>query len=98
MRPLSITASQPSMLNKDAGADFVIITHKDFAQSIRPLAELRRSQGYKIAIADVESIYNEFSYGVHSPQAVKDFLNWTYLHWANHWFLKNWRRRSESNR
>src|SRR5262249_25663267 len=39
------------------------------------------SQGYKVAVVDVEDIYDEFSYGVHTPQAVKDFLNWSYLHW-----------------
>jgi len=32
-------------------------------------------------VVDVDSVYNEFSYGVHDPYAVREFLNWTYLHW-----------------
>src|SRR5207244_9330755 len=82
LQPLSITANQPSSLNASRmGADFVIITYKDFTQSIQPLVALRQSQGYQVAVVDIDDIYDEFSYGVHSPYAVKDFLNWTYLHW-----------------
>jgi hypothetical protein len=81
LQPLSITGNQPSTLNKGEVANFVIITYKDFAQSLQPFVALKQSQGYKVAVVDVENIYDEFSYGVHSPQALKDFLNWTYLHW-----------------
>jgi hypothetical protein len=83
LSPLSISANQPSTLNKASnGADFVIIANKDFATGVQPLAALRQSQGYQVSIVDVDSVYNEFNYGVHSPQAVKDFLNWTYTHWS----------------
>ncbi|HZS46659.1 MAG TPA: choice-of-anchor Q domain-containing protein [Blastocatellia bacterium] len=81
MSPLSITANQPSTLNKSVGANFVIITYKNFAQSIQPFVAFKQSQGYSVAVVDVEDIYDEFSYGVHSSYAVKDFLNWSYLHW-----------------
>src|SRR5207253_2008687 len=82
LSPLSITANQPSKLNSASGADFVIITAKQFTQIIQPLVALRQSQGYQVSVVDVEDVYDEFGYGVHSPQAVKDFLDWTYLHWA----------------
>ena len=81
LQPLSITANQPSTLNKGGTADFVIITQKDLAESIKPFASFKQSQGYRVALIDVEDIYDEFSFGTHTPQAVKDFLNWTYLHW-----------------
>src|SRR5581483_3968042 len=64
-----------------AGANLVIIGYRDFLQSVQPLVALKQSQGYAVAVVDVEDIYDEFSYGVHSPQAVKDFLSWSYLHW-----------------
>ncbi len=83
LQPVSITANQLSSLSKaNNGADFVIITSKEFAASIQPLANLRQSQGYQVKVVDVEDIYDEFDYGIHSPQAIKDFLNWTYTHWA----------------
>ena len=81
LQPLSMAANQPSALNKGGNADFVIITYKDFVQSIQPFAAYKQSQGYQVTVVDVEDIYDEFSYGIHSPYAVKDFLNWTYLHW-----------------
>ena len=82
MQPQSISANQPSVLNSGSnGSDFVIITHRDFSAGIQPLAALRQSQGYQVAVVDIEDIYDEFSYGVHTPYAVKDFLNWTYTRW-----------------
>ena len=82
LQPVSITANQPTTIsNASNGADFVIITNKDFAASIQPLVALRQSQGYQVKVVDVDNIYDEFNYGVHSPAAVKDFLNWTYTHW-----------------
>ncbi len=82
LQPLSITANNPGQLsNASNGADFVIITSKDFASSVQPLAALRQSQGYQVSIIDIDNVYDEFSYGVHSPYAVRDFLSWTYTHW-----------------
>src|SRR6185369_7241923 len=82
LQPLSITANQPSTIsNAGNGADFVIITDSAFASSVQPLAALRQSQGYQVKVVDIDNIYGEFNYGVHSPNAVRDFLNWTYTHW-----------------
>ncbi|HZS44205.1 MAG TPA: C25 family cysteine peptidase [Blastocatellia bacterium] len=81
-QPLSMTANQPSNLNSDGtGGNLVIITYKDFAASLQPLVALKQSQGYKVKLVDVEDIYDEFSYGVHTPYAIKDFLSWANLHW-----------------
>ena len=83
LSPIAITANQPSTLAKASnGADLVVITYRDFVRSVLPLVALRQSQGYQVSVVDVESIYDQFSYGVHSPQAVKDFLNWTHTHWS----------------
>jgi autotransporter-associated beta strand protein len=73
--PASITANQPSNWNASAnGADLVIITHKDFRQAIEPLATLRRNQGMTVVVVDVEDLYDEFSFGAHTPAAIKAFL------------------------
>jgi len=32
-------------------------------------------------VVDVEDVYDEFSYGAHTPYAVRDFLAWTTSHW-----------------
>jgi hypothetical protein len=81
-RPDEVRGNQPSSLSDDSqSADFVIITHADFRNAVTPLAELRRNQGLTVAVVDVEDVYDEFSYGAHSPQAVHDFLAWTTTHW-----------------
>ena len=73
--PASITANKPSNWNASTnGADLVIITHKDFRQAVEPLATLRRNQGLSVAMVDAEDVYDEFSYGAHTPSAIKAFL------------------------
>ena len=43
--------------------------------SLQPLKKLRESQGLRVALIDVEDIYDEFSFGNKSPKAIKDFLS-----------------------
>jgi hypothetical protein len=82
-RPASVTANEPSnWSHADNRADFVILTHRDFREAAKPLADLRSSQGLEVKIVDVADIYDEFSYGAHSRQAVRDFLAWTKSNWA----------------
>ncbi len=81
--PSSITRNRPSNWKSHIeGADFVIMTHRDFGKSVEPLAELRSSQGLSVAVVDVEDVYDEFSYGAHSAFAIRDFLKWTTGHWS----------------
>lgn len=82
VRPAAITANKPSSLRDAAlAADFVIITHRDFAEGVRPLQALRQSQGMTVAVIDVEDVFDEFSFGEQSPQAIKDFLSFAKTSW-----------------
>jgi len=56
------------------GADYLVITSREFKDQVQPLAQLRRSQGLVVKVIDVEDVYDEFSFGEHTPQAIKDFL------------------------
>jgi hypothetical protein len=77
-----ITADRPSALRQaDREADFVIISHRDFIESVEPLKALRESQGLMVEVADVEDLYDEFSYGQKTPQALKDFLSFAASSW-----------------
>ena len=51
-----------------------MITHQNFRQAVEPLAALRRNQGLSVAVVDVEDVYDEYSYGAHTPLALKRFL------------------------
>lgn len=83
-RPLAaITRNQPSNWWMSTNrADFIIITHRNFVSSVEPLALLRRSQGLSVAVVDVDDIYDEFSFGAHSPQAIRSFLDWARGYWS----------------
>ena len=52
----------------------VIISHSDFLETLGPLKKFRESQGLSVALIDVEDLYDEFSYGNKTPQALRDFL------------------------
>jgi hypothetical protein len=78
----AITRNQPSKWSGNVqGADMVVITHQSFRNRVEPLAQLRRQEGMTVAVVEVEDIYDEFSYGAHSPGAIRDFLRWTTTNW-----------------
>ncbi|HZI87668.1 MAG TPA: C25 family cysteine peptidase [Pyrinomonadaceae bacterium] len=78
----AISFNRPSNWNANVkGADFLIITHRDFIGSVEPLAHLRQREGMTVAVLDVQDIFDEFSYGAPGPRAIRDFLSWTQTHW-----------------
>jgi hypothetical protein len=71
----SVTRNDPSSWwSQTAGADYVIISTRSLKANVEPLAQLRRNQGLVVQVVDVEDLYDEFSFGSHSPQAIHDFL------------------------
>ncbi len=59
--------------------DLLIVYHKDFETAAKALAEQRRTKsGYKVEIADIGQIYNEFSSGALDPSAIRDFARLLY--------------------
>jgi hypothetical protein len=89
-QPAKLVANQPSNLNSTAqSADLIIISHSTLKQNVAPLADLRRSQGLIVNVVDVDDVYDEFSYGTHTPKAIRDFLAYTKANWtkAPRWVL-----------
>ncbi|MFL6277533.1 MAG: C25 family cysteine peptidase [Blastocatellia bacterium] len=81
-RPAAIVADRPSNWRQPANAaDLVIITRGDMESAFAPLKAWRERQGYKVALVDVEDLYDEFSYGQKTPQAIKDFLAYAAGNW-----------------
>ncbi len=80
--PLRILADEPSNLQHSAqGADYILITHRDFWDAAQRLADYRAAQGMRVALVDVQDIYDEFNGGLMSAQAIHDFLAYAYQHW-----------------
>jgi hypothetical protein len=59
---------------KISGADAVIISHVDFVARVWALKTQQEAEGYRVALANVEDLYDEFSYGEKTPYALKSFL------------------------
>jgi len=77
-----VVLNQPSSWSQSSsGYDFVMISHREFMEALKPLKQLREFQGLSVALIDIEDLYDEFSYGVKSPRAIKDFLVQTKSKW-----------------
>ncbi|MCM8797614.1 MAG: C25 family cysteine peptidase [Candidatus Omnitrophica bacterium] len=80
--PDSLAVDNPSDLKRLSNqADLLIITAKDFIDTLQPLVELRQRQKLNVRVVDVEDIFDEFNHGVSSPHAIKDFLKYAYKNW-----------------
>ena len=81
--PAALVMDQSSDLRSPTNAaDYVIITHDEFYDSVLPLASHRQSKGLRVKMVRVTGIYDEFNYGIFDPQAIRDFLSYAYHHWA----------------
>jgi hypothetical protein len=81
-RVAAVKLNQPSNWRATThAADLVIITHRDFMAAANRLMA-RRATEMRVALVDVEDAYDEFAYGQHSPQAVKDLLAYARTQWT----------------
>jgi hypothetical protein len=75
--------NEPSSLRSSENAySYVIITHDNFRNAAETLAEHRRSfDGLSVLVTDVANVYDEFSGGRRSPDAIRDFLAYAIESW-----------------
>lgn len=62
-------------------ADYLMIVHPRLRSAAEPLAEFHRKRGLRVAVVDVDDIYDEFNHGILAAQAIRDFINHAYHHW-----------------
>ncbi|HST22439.1 MAG TPA: C25 family cysteine peptidase, partial [Blastocatellia bacterium] len=81
--PAALWLNYPSSLrSNNNGADLIIIAHKDLFTATEPLMALRQGEGLSTRTVYVEDVYDEFSYGQKSPQAIRDFLAFARSNWS----------------
>ena len=69
--------------NPSNRAELIIITHQDFWQQGERLAEHKRNfRGMEVMLVDINTIMNEFAWGLLDPVAIRDFLAYAYHNWA----------------
>ncbi len=62
-------------------ADYIIVCSGAVRKALYRLLKYRYRQGLSVCAAPVDSIYNEFGYGVTDPAAIKQFLGYAFHHW-----------------
>lgn len=79
----ALAVNEPASLRMgNNSANFVIIAPQQYHEQLEALKQQREIDGFRPVIVDVENIYDEFNYGVHSPQAIKDFLTYAKANWT----------------
>jgi len=82
--PASIIAASQftDLRSPDNQADYIVVTHEDFQQAIQPLVEWRRSQGLTVMVVTTIEVYDQFSYGLVDPAAIRALLRYAHRYWA----------------
>jgi hypothetical protein len=71
-----------NLLATNNAADWIVITHRDFWTATLPLA-VHRDNLYRVAMVDVQQIYDQFNGGMVSVNAIQDFLEYAYFNWQS---------------
>ena len=73
--PVALRANVPSTLHQAGqAADIIMIAPAAFQAALAPLKAFREGQGYTVRLVDIEDVYDEFSFGGKTPNAIRDFL------------------------
>lgn len=82
--PKEIKEDIPSNLkNPDNSADYLIITDDTFINSdaLSRFINLKETKGFRTMKVNIEDVYDEFSFGIFDPMAIKKFLEYVFNYW-----------------
>jgi hypothetical protein len=77
IEPLSISRRIPANL-RQGGADLVMVVPETFRGNLEPLATMHREEGLRVAVANLEDVYDQFAWGLEDPTAIRDYLWFLY--------------------
>lgn len=72
---------EPVVISAGGGADAIYIAPHEFHAALEPLVAHRQAQGYSVAVVDVADIYDAWSYGQVSAEAIRTFLRFAKSAW-----------------
>lgn len=81
--PESMMGVTRSDLREPANSvDYLVIAPTAFKTQAQALANYRADGGYDTKVALLDEIYDEFSYGLLNPEAIRSFLAFAWRYWA----------------
>ncbi|HEV7490584.1 MAG TPA: C25 family cysteine peptidase, partial [Rhodanobacteraceae bacterium] len=63
--------------------DYLIVAHPRLLDAIKPLAEFHRLRGLKVAILDIDDVYDEFNDGIKHPLAIRNLVDRAWHEWPS---------------
>ncbi len=70
------------LTNTARRADYLFISHGALTTGAYALARHRTRDGLRSLMVPIESVYDEFSYGIKDARALKQFIGYAYHHWS----------------
>lgn len=55
----------------ESGVDILVVAHGDYISEMQRWVDYRRAQGYRVLMAVVDDVYDEFNGGVHNARAIR---------------------------
>jgi hypothetical protein len=82
LSPVSLRArSDANWRTPSMGYDYLIVSHPSLMQAIEPLAEFHRMRGMRVAVIDIDDVYDEFNSGITHPRAVRNLVQHAWHDW-----------------
>ncbi|TET69016.1 MAG: type IX secretion system sortase PorU [Candidatus Zixiibacteriota bacterium] len=83
-KPISITSYIPDDLRATTNRyDMLLIVYDDFYQEAQRLASHRQQlSSLAVRLVKISEVYNQFSWGVFDPLAIRHFLKYTFQNWS----------------
>ena len=69
---VSFSLIDPATFN----SNLLIVTHKSLAESSAEFVSYKTQKGFKPHLITTEELYNQFSFGVHHPLAIRNFVRY----------------------
>ncbi len=63
------------------GYDYLIVAHPKLIDAIKPLAAFHAQRGLKVAVLNVDDVYDAFNDGITHPQAIRNLVQHAYRDW-----------------
>ena len=71
----------PALKDTRHAPDYLVITPHELLDGAQRLADYRQSRGLTPLVVLLQDIYDEFNYGIATPEAVRDFLEYAWHNW-----------------
>lgn len=83
MQPLAMQGVGAATLTVSGkrGAEYLVVASPDMVGAASKLAAYRAGKGLKTAVVSTQQIYDEFSYGIPTPFALRSFLAYARSNW-----------------